>query len=93
VRLERSIDRDALAAKLQADGIDARVYYPNVVADMDPYLGHPRIDASLPIDRARAAATSILSLPVHPGITSDDISRIAEALPAAIASTRGGERR
>ncbi len=92
IRLDPSIDRDAVAAKLEADGIEARVYYPQIVPDMDPYVGHPRIDAGRPLERARAAARTVLSLPCHPGIGEGDVERMAGSLRAAVASTRGGRR-
>lgn len=90
IRLDPTIDRDAVAAKLEADGIEARVYYPRIVPDMDPYVGHPRIDAGRPLERARAAAKTVLSLPCHPGIGEAEVERMAGSLGAAVASTRGG---
>ncbi|HEY3024409.1 MAG TPA: DegT/DnrJ/EryC1/StrS family aminotransferase [Actinomycetota bacterium] len=92
IRLDPSIDRDAVAAKLEADGIEARVYYPQIVPDMDPYVGHPRIDASRPLERARAAARTVLSLPCHPLIGDGDVERLAGSLRAAVASTRAEPR-
>jgi perosamine synthetase len=89
VRLDGSVSRDAVLAKLEADGIEARVYYPQIVPDMDPYRDHPRIDASLPLDNAREAARTALSLPLHPDIREGDVARIAEALRSAVGSTRG----
>lgn len=90
VQLDPSIDRDAVAAKMEADGIEARVYYPTVVPDMDPYVGHPRIDSSMPLERARAAARTVLSLPIHPGVRDVDVERIAESFGAAVSAARGG---
>jgi perosamine synthetase len=89
VRLDPSIDRDAVAEKMEAEGIEARVYYPTIVPDMDPYVGHPRIDSSMPLERARAAARTVLSLPVHPGIRESDVARIAGSFGAAVSSARG----
>jgi perosamine synthetase len=92
IRLDATIDRDAVAAKLEADGIEARVYYPQIVPDMDPYVGHPRIDAFRPLERARAAARTVLSLPCHPLIGDGDVERMAGSLRAAVASTRWARR-
>jgi dTDP-4-amino-4,6-dideoxygalactose transaminase len=89
VQLDHSIDRDAVADKMEAEGIEARVYYPTIVPDMDPYVGHPRIDSSMPLERARMAARTVLSLPVHPGITESDVARIAGSFGAAVSSARG----
>jgi perosamine synthetase len=90
IRLDPSIDRDAVGAKMEADGIEARVYYPQVVPDMEPYVGHPRIDVSQPLERARAAARTVLSVPCHPGIGEADVARMAGSLRAALSSAGGG---
>lgn len=90
VRLDPSIDRDAVAEKLRGDGIEARVYYPRIVPDLAPFATHPRVDAGLPLDRARAAAATVLSLPVHPEVREGDIERIAASLRAAVSAARGG---
>jgi hypothetical protein len=71
-----------------SDGIEARVYYPRIVPDLDPYRGHPRLDASRPLDRARAAARTVLSLPVHPGLGEGDVAGMAASLGGAVAATR-----
>ncbi|MGA9161921.1 MAG: DegT/DnrJ/EryC1/StrS family aminotransferase, partial [Actinomycetota bacterium] len=92
IRLGPFVDRDAVIDKLAADGIQARVHYPWIVPDLEPYSGHPRIDAGLPLDRARAAATSVLSLPSHPGIREGDAARIASSLRTAVSSARKGSR-
>jgi len=89
IRLDETIDRDAVAAKLEADGIEARVYYPQIVPDMEPYREHPGIDAGQPLEGARRAAKTALSLPLHPAMTEDDVGRVADALRSAIRSTRG----
>lgn len=92
IRLDPAVDRDAVLAKLEADGIEARVYYPSIVPDLDAYRGHPRIDSSRPLDRARAAARTVLSLPVHPGVGEGDVARMAASLGAAVSATRVGRR-
>jgi perosamine synthetase len=92
IRLDPGIDRDSVLATLNADGIRARVYYPQIVADAGPYREHPRIDASLPLDGARAAARTVVSLPVHPGIGKSEVERVAASLERAIARAREGSR-
>ena len=65
------------------------IYFTTIVPDMNPYIGHPRIDSSMPLERARTAARTVLSLPVHPGIGESDVARIAESFAAAVSSARG----
>jgi dTDP-4-amino-4,6-dideoxygalactose transaminase len=89
VQLDPSIDRDAVAEKMKAEGIEARIYYPTIVADMEPYVGHPRIDPSMPLEHARTAAKTVLSLPVHPGISESDVARIAQSFGSAVSLARG----
>lgn len=91
IRFDQSIDRDAVAAKMEADGVEARVYYPQIVPDMEPYVGHPKIEVG-PLERARVAARTVLSLPCHPGIGDGDVERMAQSIRAAVDSTRGGRR-
>ena len=74
VRCER---RDALADYLEERGIGSAVYYPHVIPDQPAYDG---VDADVPV--AREAARTVLSLPVHPGLSDEDVARIADALVA-----------
>jgi perosamine synthetase len=83
-----SVDRTEVAAKLAAEGIETRVYYPQAIPDAGPYRDHPGVDASLPLDRAREAARTALSLPCHPGVTESDIQRTSETLARAVASVK-----
>lgn len=90
IRLDPGIDRHRVLAALSADGVNARVYYPQIVADAGPYRDNPRIDASLPLDRARAAAHTVVSLPVHPGIGEGEVERVTASLARAVADAHGG---
>jgi dTDP-4-amino-4,6-dideoxygalactose transaminase len=89
VRLDPGIDRDAVHEKLHADGIQAAIHYRQIVPDMDPYVGHPRIGHVPVLEVARAAARSVLSVPVHPNVTDADVERMAFAVRSAVAAARG----
>ncbi|MFB6159804.1 MAG: DegT/DnrJ/EryC1/StrS family aminotransferase [Haloferacaceae archaeon] len=71
----RAENRDALRTHLERAGVDTAVYYPRAIHDQPAYADH---DPSAP--EAERAAESVLSLPVHPGLTDDDRSRIVDAL-------------
>lgn len=74
--------RDALVAKLNAEGIGAGVHYPTAL-HLTPafaYLGCE--PGSFP--NAEDAASRIVSLPLHPHITAAQQERVAEALAAAL---------
>jgi dTDP-4-amino-4,6-dideoxygalactose transaminase len=75
-------DRDALQQRLQEAGVGTAIHYP-IPIHQQPImqeLGHSDFD--LPI--AEAAAQSVLSLPVHPSLTADEVAYIAQAVNAAI---------
>lgn len=88
VTSEAPLDRDGLAAALDARGIDSGVYYPKLVGDDACYAGHPHLVAP-PTPHAAQAAREVLSLPVHPGLSAGDLDRVAEAVHAAFAEAGG----
>ncbi|WP_255198822.1 DegT/DnrJ/EryC1/StrS family aminotransferase [Halorarius litoreus] len=71
----RCADRDALQAHLADHGVTAGVYYPLTIPDQPAYAGY---DADVP--EARRAAEEVLSLPVHPHVSAEDIETITAAL-------------
>ncbi len=70
--------RDALAAHLQAMGIGTGVYYPIPVHRQEYYRGQLGYDLHLP--EAERAASEVLSLPVHPSLSREDLAAIAGAV-------------
>lgn len=78
----RCPDRDAVRERLEAAGVETRVYYPTPIHEQPGYDGH---DVSLP--NAEAAAGSVLSLPVHPAVADDHVDRIARAAAEATGVT------
>jgi dTDP-4-amino-4,6-dideoxygalactose transaminase len=72
----RAPRRDALQAHLRARGIATRVYYP-IPLHLQPAfanLGHG--PGAFPV--AERLAGEVLSLPLYPGITPDQIGRVAD---------------
>ena len=74
----RSERRDELAAFLKGRGIATALHYPTPVHLQEAlrYLGHREGD--FPI--AESHARSVLSLPMHPGMTAEDVERVATGL-------------
>jgi dTDP-4-amino-4,6-dideoxygalactose transaminase len=72
----RSSERDRLQAHLHERGIDTLVHYPV------PIPRQPALAASRPADcpRAAAACAELLSLPLRPGLSADDVARVASAI-------------
>jgi dTDP-4-amino-4,6-dideoxygalactose transaminase len=83
VLLEPGIDRDRVATSMSAAGIDTGVYYPGLVWDHSAYRDHPNVHRdNTPV--ARDYTSRCLSLPVHPGLSTSDIERVAECLDRAL---------
>ncbi|MGY1436073.1 DegT/DnrJ/EryC1/StrS family aminotransferase [Streptomyces reniochalinae] len=76
--------RDAVQARLRAEGIGCAVYYPTPIHRLRPYA---HLGAELPVtDRA---AAEVLSLPVHPSLTPGDLDQIVAAANRAVAEAGG----
>jgi perosamine synthetase len=71
------ITRDDLKLRLNKKGIDARIYYPIPIHKQPLYqkLGYR---CRLPV--SEKVANEVLSLPVHPALTKEDLKRIVEAI-------------
>lgn len=72
VRVER--DRDGALEKLAEAGISARVYYPLPV-HQQPFYRRLGFEDSLPV--AERMSEQVLSLPVHPSLTEEELDTIA----------------
>jgi dTDP-4-amino-4,6-dideoxygalactose transaminase len=83
---EALISRDELAKVLATDGIGTGIYYPKAVYDYPCYRSHPGVEIGDGCPAAERAASQVLSLPVHPGLSDGDISRIGAAVRAAMAT-------
>ena len=74
----RAEDRDALADHLESAGVGTGVYYPTPIHEQPVY---DDVDRDAPV--AERAADEVLSLPVHPALSSSDIDDIVAAVAAA----------
>ena len=77
--------RDALAARLEQAGIQTTVYYP-IPIHQQPYYRDLGYNDSLPV--AERLSREVLSLPVHPALTQDDLKTIVAAVNDSIAGGR-----
>lgn len=76
-----ALGRDELVAKLQEAGVGAGIYYPKLIGDYDAYRDHPRVSLSeTPV--ATRIAQQVLSLPVHPALSDDDLQRVIDTVAA-----------
>jgi len=76
--------RDAVRAFLAARGIGSTVYYPVPLPFQPLYAALRHSPGDFPA--AERAASEVLSLPMYPELQREEISRVAEALAAAVAS-------
>ncbi|MCU0309395.1 MAG: DegT/DnrJ/EryC1/StrS family aminotransferase [Acidimicrobiales bacterium] len=76
------LTRDALVDRLAEAGVGSGVYYPRMVHDYDCYRDDPRVVVGDTPDAALAAA-QVLSLPVHPHLTRDELDRVVLAVRSA----------
>jgi dTDP-4-amino-4,6-dideoxygalactose transaminase len=66
--------RDALRAYLQEKGIGSEVYYPVPIHQQTFYVRDLGYKQSLP--ETERAAQEVLSLPIHPALSSTDLEAI-----------------
>jgi dTDP-4-amino-4,6-dideoxygalactose transaminase len=71
-------DRDRVVAELNGQGIGVGIHYPLPVNALPAFAGTSAATGSFPI--ADTTAAELLSLPIYPGLTEDQQSRVAEAL-------------
>ena len=74
----RTARRDALHSWLQKQGISAAVHYPVPIHLQEPFAHWGDGPGSLP--QTERAAREVLSLPMYPGLTLDQISYICQAV-------------
>ena len=75
--------RDALAAALDAAGIDTAVYYPRPVSAQPALQGRARGADPARTPHAAAFCREVLSLPCHSGMSDADAERVVAAVRGA----------
>jgi len=74
----RSSRRDELAQALSSAGVQTMVYYPVPLHRMKVFEGRCRVAGSLA--QAERAAREVLSLPIEPLLTPEEVTRVVEAV-------------
>lgn len=80
IRLKDTAQRDALQTSLKAAGIPSMVYYPKPMHLQTAFRAEPR--NLCPV--ATSLCGRVLSLPMHPYITDEDITTVANAIISAL---------
>ena len=71
----RSDDRESLATSLEGEGIETRIYYPRLIQD---YPHFERFSTECPV--ANRVVNEVISLPVRPGLSIQDIQSIIDGI-------------
>ena len=72
-------ERDRIQEFLSARDIESAIYYPTPIHQQPAYN-----DITVSCPNAEAAASEVLSIPVHPGVHEQDIDRIQRAVTSAV---------
>ena len=81
IKLKDAEERDALQASLKAQGIPAMVYYPKPLHLQAAFKGEAQDQCPV----ATSLCSRVLSLPLHPYITEEDIEIVCSAIKATLA--------
>lgn len=71
-------ERDAVQAGLKQHGVPSVVYYPKALTQQDGYSAFPVVSSGVAVSEALAGR--VLSLPMHPYLDEDEITRICQAM-------------
>ncbi len=74
----RSPRRDELIASLAAKNIACGIHYPNPLCTAQPFVDAPTMPLGLPV--CSQVANEIVSLPMYPEMTREQVSRVAGAI-------------
>ncbi len=75
VRVGPEFDRDVVARLMGDNGVPTAVYYPRALHDQSAYQNLGNHNDVAP--HARKLAASVLSLPMHPYLSTEDIDHVA----------------
>lgn len=80
IKLKDAAERDTLQASLKAAGIPAMIYYRTPMHMQTAFAG---LDNRL-CPTATSLCSRVLSLPMHPYLAEEDITRVCDAIKAAL---------
>ena len=78
LRLDSKEQRDALQARLKENGIPSMVYYPTPMHLQTAFKNDP--SSLSPLPSSSKLSKTVLSLPMHPYLSEQEIQTIAEAV-------------
>jgi perosamine synthetase len=76
---DSGLERDQIVQYLFENGVTAGVYYPRIIRHYDCFSSNELVaDDATPI--AESIAKRCISLPIHPGVTPEDVDHIGHVL-------------
>jgi len=75
ITADATLTRNEFVERVNAAGVGSGVYYPRVVFDYDCYRNDPRVLVN-GVPNALRAASEVVSLPVHPHLTEEQLDTI-----------------
>ena len=84
IRLHDSAERDALQASLKAAGIPSMIYYRTPMHLQTAFRDIILSEAKDLCPTATSLCSRVLSLPMHPYLTEEDIARVCDAIKASL---------
>jgi len=73
-------ERDTLLQRLRGAGLGATALYQRILPAVTGI--DDRVEVRVPLDGARAFADRLLTLPVHAGVSAEDVRRMAAIMRA-----------
>ncbi len=73
-------DRDAFSAELKDLGVGSAAYYPTPIHRLRPFLSADGQVGDWKLPETEKATEEVLSLPIYPTLTQDQLDRIVEAV-------------
>lgn len=80
-------NRDTLQAALKEENIPSIVYYPIPLHQQDGYKNYPQVSTGLPV--SERLSKRVLSLPMFPYLTEEELKRIVVSITRFIKGSKG----
>ena len=81
--------RDEILERLAQDKVFGGVHYPNPLMHAESFQSSPCFPMGLPV--ASAHSKEILSLPMYPEMTKEQVETVAKSLKAAVAAVSSSQ--
>lgn len=80
IQLENKETRNSLQNALKEEGIPSMVYYPKAMHKQEAFAANPYNDSEF--SNTMKLCDIVLSLPIHPYLTDEDIEKVVKAIKA-----------